>query len=377
MKTILSIILTLVTSSVFSQTIIFNQGFENPRTSPIENWQFIGGYQTTDVYKEGTRSLRIGRFGFSNEVVFSPVDVSQYQDLILEISHSVDSIGESGLDDYEGIAFQVSLDGGNWVTISKVSGSNNYSYSFNDTLVGVNSSGCRLFRTPNPLNYSIPQGTNTISVRVISVKSNNCRGFNYNANNGIATSYDRSDEGFYIDNIRIIDLNQTTFPVELGKFDSELGNNNIKLDWVTYSELNTDMFVIERSGDAVIFETIGDIVANNVDNSKTLYEYIDYKPLIGNNYYRLKIIDLDGSFEYSSIIYNKFEKNYNINVYPNPISVGEKLNINVDVENLYITDLTGGVISRNEHIPLDISPGTYLLSMVIDGKMITNKINVK
>lgn len=379
MKTLL--LLLLISTTTFAQNIIFNQGFETRgTTSVLDNWGFVGGVRSNETSKEGSYSLKVGSPDITSQVTFNTVDISQYTNRTLQISHSVllSALGESGLDEFEGIAFQVSLDGGNWSTISKVSGFDNYYYSFNDSLAGASStsSSCRLYKTPNPLNYVIPENTNTISVRVMSIKSQNCRGYNYNLNNGISNSFDLLEEAFYLDNVRILG-ESTTFPVELGKFDSEQQNEFIKLNWVTYSEINSSGFSIERSEDGVTFEEIGWEHSYNFENEMVSYEFLDKNPNTGDNYYRLKMVDLDGTFEYSNTIHNFVEPAIDVNVYPNPVSLGETLNINQRVEDLIITDLNGKIVSNSNQIPNDIQPGVYLLSLNINNQYITKKIIVK
>ena len=379
MKTLL--LLLLISTTTFAQNIIFNQGFETRgTTSVLDNWGFVGGVRSNETSKEGSYSLKVGSPDITSQVTFNTVDISQYTNRTLQISHSVllSALGESGLDEFEGIAFQVSLDGGNWSTISKVSGFDNYYYSFNDSLAGASStsSSCRLYKTPNPLNYVIPENTNTISVRVMSIKSQNCRGYNYNLNNGISNSFDLLEEAFYLDNVRILG-ESTTFPVELGKFDSEQQNEFIKLNWVTYSEINSSGFSIERSEDGVTFEEIGWEHSYNFENEMVSYEFLDKNPNTGDNYYRLKMVDLDGTFEYSNTIHNFIETPIDVNVYPNPIMLGETLNINQRVDNLIITDLNGKIVSNSNQIPNDIQPGVYLLSLNINNQYITKKIIVK
>lgn len=381
MKTILSIFLLLLTNTLFSQSIIFNQGFETRgTTTTLDNWGFVGGVRSIDTSKDGLYSLKVGSPDITSQVTFNTVDISQYTNCKLQISHSVllSALGESGLDEFEGIAFQVSLDGGNWSTISKVSGFDNYYYSFNDSLAGASStsSSCRLYKTPNPLNYLIPENTNTISVRVMSIKSQNCRGYNYNMNNGISNSFDLLDEAFYLDNVRILG-ESTTFPIELGKFDSKKINEFIQLNWITYSEINSSGFSIERSKDGISFEEIGWEHSYNFENEMVSYEFLDKNPYTGDNYYRLKMVDLDGTFEYSNTIHNFIETPIDVNVYPNPIMLGETLNINQKVDNLIITDLNGKIVSNNNQIPNDIHPGTYLVLLNINNEYITKKIIVK
>jgi hypothetical protein len=378
MKTLL---LLLLSNVVIAQNIIFNQGFEVRGTgTPMDNWGFVGGVYSTDISKVGVYSLKVGSPDITSQVTFNTVDISQYTNCTLQISHSVlqGVLGESGLDELEGIAFQVSLDGGNWITVSKVSGLNNYYYSFNDSVAGLSPTfnSCRLYKTPNPLNYIIPENTNSISVRVMSIKSQDCRGFNYDVNNGISNSFDRFDEAFYLDDVRILG-ESITFPIELGIFDSEKKGESIQLNWITYSEINSIGFSIERSSDGIYFEEIGWVHSNNFENQKMSYDFVDKYPYHGDNYYRLKMVDSDMTFEYSKTIHNLIDKSISLNVYPNPIAPGETLNINQKVDNLIIVDLNGKVISYTKEVPNDAKPGTYIVKLNINNQLITKKITIK
>ena len=107
------------------------------------------------------------------------------------------------------------------------------------------------------------------------------------------------------------------------------------------------------------------------------YEFIDQNPYIGDNYYRLKMVDLDMTFEYSNTIHNIIEKSITVNIYPNPIKAGETLNLNQKVDNLIITNISGQIISNDNQIPTDTHPGTYLVLLNIDNQLITKKIIIK
>ena len=95
--------------------------------------------------------------------------------------------------------------------------------------------------------------------------------------------------------------------VELTAFDarkSNLGQANIF--WRTNSESFIDKYEVERSSSGVEFEKIGIISAKN-DGSDTDYEFTDFQPLVGKNYYRLKITGEDGDVSYSAIKLLNFE----------------------------------------------------------------------
>ncbi|MCB9032595.1 MAG: T9SS type A sorting domain-containing protein [Chitinophagales bacterium] len=117
-------------------------------------------------------------------------------------------------------------------------------------------------------------------------------------------------------------------PVELLSFTgTNMGDYN-KLEWITASEINSKEFVIEKSTDITNWTNIGVITAAGFSSEELNYSFIDNAPNVGNNYYRLKIINTDGTFEYSKVI-NLPIADYTgiINVYPNPTSH----NINVVV----------------------------------------------
>lgn len=112
-------------------------------------------------------------------------------------------------------------------------------------------------------------------------------------------------------------------PVELTSFLAEKASNKIMLKWTTASELNNSGFSIERlSSDH--WEDIGFISGSGTTTSTKYYSFIDYSPVSGVSYYRLKQSDFDGSFTYSKEI----EVNFNGLVsaftleqnYPNPFN---------------------------------------------------------
>lgn len=89
----------------------------------------------------------------------------------------------------------------------------------------------------------------------------------------------------------------------------------IELRWATGIEHDAALFEIQRSADGTVFEKI-DAVATKGSNSA--YSVVDRNPLNGNNYYRLKQIDLDGRSELSNVAMVKWEAGTTIGVFPNP-----------------------------------------------------------
>jgi Secretion system C-terminal sorting domain len=105
-------------------------------------------------------------------------------------------------------------------------------------------------------------------------------------------------------------------------FEGNKVSNINYLKWQTTLEDNTDFFEIEKSIEGTKFDKIGVVKTHN-NNSNEINEYSFNDPNASNkvNYYRLKIVDLDGSFEKSKII--AVDGNNAISyakTYPNPIS---------------------------------------------------------
>ena len=102
-------------------------------------------------------------------------------------------------------------------------------------------------------------------------------------------------------------------PVELVEFKGFSRQNGIELNWKTASEFKTEQFEIERSLDAQYFEKIGVVKANLKPSN---YVFWDKNPFKETQYYRLKIVDFDGSFEYSKTINLGAKKGQKITLFP-------------------------------------------------------------
>ena len=113
-----------------------------------------------------------------------------------------------------------------------------------------------------------------------------------------------------------------TLPVELVSFTGTKQQEDILLKWITASEKNSDYFVVEKSADGTNFSPIGNVTAAGNSNKVLNYSLIDNNPLIGENYYRLKQVDKDGTFDYSAIVRINFSntKSFVNNIHPNPVN---------------------------------------------------------
>ncbi len=117
--------------------------------------------------------------------------------------------------------------------------------------------------------------------------------------NGFGTDIVNGEiEGYKFNPSDIIDPN---LPLELKSFTGEPMDDHNMLYWSTASEINVSHFLVERSTDGNGFQAMG--MVNAVGNSNVLqsYEFMEERPDL-LTYYRLKMVDEDGTYEYSNII---------------------------------------------------------------------------
>jgi hypothetical protein len=91
-------------------------------------------------------------------------------------------------------------------------------------------------------------------------------------------------------------------PVELSAFNATVKENFVTLVWTTASELNNSGFEVQRKSNSGSWEKISFVEGKGTTNLGTEYSYLDYLHTYGTYIYRLKQIDLDGSFSYSNEI---------------------------------------------------------------------------
>ena len=108
--------------------------------------------------------------------------------------------------------------------------------------------------------------------------------------------------------------------VKLGTFTAtKQRDETVSLNWNTFSENDNSYFVIEHSVDGKNFTGIAKRLSNGNTSTGHNYDYIHATPVKGTNFYRLKMVDVNGKAEYSSIRRVILGKdNYNITIFPNP-----------------------------------------------------------
>ncbi len=113
---------------------------------------------------------------------------------------------------------------------------------------------------------------------------------------------------------QVIVIPSNFLPIELISFSGQLKDQVIMLSWTTLSELDNNKFIVEKSNEGGLFRPIGEIKGAGTSYERQRYQYFDENPNVGINYYRLKQVDFDGKFEFSSVISVNFRKNSEIQI---------------------------------------------------------------
>ena len=109
-------------------------------------------------------------------------------------------------------------------------------------------------------------------------------------------------------------------PIELIEFTGWYNGEANELHWKTATEINSDVFEIEKSVDGINFFTIGTVDAAGYSLTELDYAFIDDNPVTGMNYYRLRMVDNDGAYDYSNTIAIRVDADGipSFVVFPNP-----------------------------------------------------------
>lgn len=168
-------------------------------------------------------------------------------------------------------------------------------------------------------------------------------------------------------------------PVKLVGFDARwMSGGTVGLSWETTQEVNADHFMIQRSGDGVNWTTIGTVAAAGSSSGEKSYAYTDPDPLPGLDYYRLVLVDEDGSVTYSDIKVVNGSGSTALRIFPNPAA--DHLNISFGTArlsglvNIRLMNASGQVLVQKkivnpagETVSLPVSgypPGSYLLQVM-------------
>ena len=199
----------------------------------------------------------------------------------------------------------------------------------------------------------------------------------------------------------VIYLDQVTWnpdgelPVELVSFNASVDKNTIYLRWITSTELNNSGFEVERRTANSSYKKIAFVQGKGTTTQSNGYTYSDVVNQTGIYIYRLKQVDLDGTFEYSNEIMvnvialpGQYALAQN---YPNPFNPTTSIEyvipqvgfVNLSVFNLLgerVAELVNEIMESGNHtIVFDasrLSSGTYIYTLSVNGNVVTKKMTL-
>lgn len=187
-----------------------------------------------------------------------------------------------------------------------------------------------------------------------------------------------------------------SIPVELTSFAATVNGSSVSLKWSTATELNNSGFDLERKSASTSWQKIAFVQGNGTTTQPNSYSFTDRNLADGKYSYRLKQVDLDGTFEYSktvavsivSNIVNQFELSQN---YPNPFNPSTTIkftipdagHVKLTVYNLLgqeVSTLVNGFTEAGVHyINFDASnlnSGVFLYKIEANGFIQTRKMTL-
>ncbi|HEY8659136.1 MAG TPA: T9SS type A sorting domain-containing protein, partial [Hanamia sp.] len=147
-----------------------------------------------------------------------------------------------------------------------------------------------------------------------------------------------------------IALSLSAVPVVFTRFDAGCTNNGTLISWSTGSESNSNYFELQHSTNGNDWTSVATIKASGNSAAERNYQQIDQAG--GTMFYRIKEVDLDGHFIYTSIIRSNCEsKNMDMVIYPVP--AGDILNVVIKSTKtlktqLWLVDGVGKIVRKME-----------------------------
>ncbi len=165
-------------------------------------------------------------------------------------------------------------------------------------------------------------------------------------------------------------------PVDFIAFVARNEGKAVQLDWSTATEIGSDYFEVQRAQNDTDWESLDRVYSAGDSNEPQAYSFLDEEVVAGDVYYRLKQVDLDGSFMYSPVVSTSFNTISGFEVFPNPatdwvsVTSSEKVEL-LDLTGRMVLSTTDVVRSGDNRINFHVAElpaGIYLLRSGSDTK---------
>jgi len=227
--------------------------------------------------------------------------------------------------------------------------------------------------------------TGTLSApSFIGLGRNNCTGADYTGSLDDLIFYPSVLSSAQVTNLYNY-MNTVVLAVNWVSFTGKVSGSNIDLQWKVPDSKQIDHFEIERSTDGETFSLISTLPkSNNSADGNVSFAFADGKPASGINYYRIKEVDVDGTYSYSNIIHLSFQNSFSgIRLLSNPainnMLVIENPNQQM-IQAINIIDMAGRILERknfqsqNTSLQINLNnltPGYYFIQVSTIAKTVS------
>jgi hypothetical protein len=182
-------------------------------------------------------------------------------------------------------------------------------------------------------------------------------------------------------------ITNAALPVELTAFTARpFESSKTQLDWATASEYNVATYAIEYSRSGHDYQTIGTVPAKGNGNNLTNYQWLHPAPQTGDNYYRLRILDRDGSFAYSPMQVVRFEHvAAPFVLFPSVVAQQGEFSVQPNHEEAYdflVYSMEGRLVHQQRasgplQVQADWPSGTYVYQMRAGQRQVSGRLMVQ
>ena len=399
-KILLTLLIMICISSVtFAQTNIALDDFETTASSPNFNFSFSGGgYQTgstasgdrpasTPYYQAGTRARQVSNATATLTSAAINTTGNNFITFRIRVMAMSLSSTSNGMDASDFVRVEISPNNGaNYYNTVEITGNSNcyWSYSGGTGIANANYDG-----NATPVSYAPAGGGSRTSDGYGTIRIDGIPAVSQ-LRVRITMDCSSNSERWVIDNAQLLGTSLAPLPVKFGNIKAFEKMTGIQIDWTSYSEVDVDRYVIERSSNGSGFTSIGEVTALNSSN-ETPYGFFDAGPLPGISYYRLRNLDMDGKSGYSNIVRVDLRKdNKDITLYPNPVRSGGYISygsanmakgnysasiFNAAGQQVFIQKFShnGGAINQTIQLPASVRSGYYTLQLEHEGTKLAAK----
>lgn len=216
-----------------------------------------------------------------------------------------------------------------------------------------------------------------------------CAGFFTDYQNGTVSGTVATGSGFTSFSPFGVASPSGTVPVKFTNVKASQLGRNIRVEWTNQTESDVVRYAVERSANGISFSDITTQAALKNDGGRADYSYVDATPITGVNFYRIRSLEANGKFVYSSIVkVNTGAAAADMLVFPNPVTEKQlslqltglakgvyTLNvINTQGQQVYTRQISyqGGNSSEVILLPASLKTGVYTMQLV-SGEIKMNK----